>query len=442
MDRKENILKEFSNKEEFAIRIVEAVRHKSGAIGLWKTITHILKNLTDPNKDFILVCQDDHQFTKDYSSQRLFAAIAEAKEKDADIVCGGISWFNNSAQISDHLFWVEKFSGLQFAIVFQKFFPKILNVDFNEVEAADYKISAISANKFFIFPFISIQKDYGYSDVTEKNNLAGRVTQLFDECIGRINVLTKITQHYKDAVSNTLDINMDDYKDVAIPAYVIQLDEKADRKAHIEEQFQNHKEFDLTFIEASKHKTGAVGLWLSIRKIVEIAAKNDDDVIIICEEDHLFTREYAMQEFIRTVVETSMWNAELLIGGTIDATLAIPITRKLFWVGEFSSTQFLVLFKNIFQKIMDEPFDEKAIVAEKLSEIASNKMVFYPFISIQKEFDHSAIPPVNNNLRGHCLNEKKFKAAADRLKMISDIKKGLDNSFPKIPSLNEQRYSM
>ena len=292
-DRKENILKEFSDKEEFAIQVVEAVRHQFGAIGLWKTIAYILKNLINPDAEYVLICQDDHQFTKDYSSQRLFAAIAEAGKKGADILCGGISWFNNAVQISHHLFWVEKFSGLQFAIIFKKFFQRILNVDFNEVEAADYKISALTANKFFIFPFISIQKDYGYSDVTSKNNLAGRVAQLFEECVGRVNALNKITQHYKDTGCKALDVNMDDYKDIVIPTYIIPSDEKTDRKARIQDQFLHRDEFELTFIEAYKHKSSAAGLWLSIREIIKVAVKNDDDVIIICEDDHQFTQHYS-----------------------------------------------------------------------------------------------------------------------------------------------------
>lgn len=441
-DRKTDILKEFSNKKEFAIQIVEAVRHKSGAKGLWKTITHILNALVDPGDDIVLICQDDHQFTKSYSSHRLFAAITEARKRDADILCGGISWFNNAVQVSDNLFWLEKFSGLQFVVIFQKFFSKIFDVDLNEVEAADYQISAISENKYLISPLISVQKDYGYSDVTPKNNLTGRVTQLFKECIERINVLNKMTQHYMDVVAHPLDINMDDYKEVSVPAYVIQLDEKRSYKAHIVGQFRNRNEFELFFTEVCKHKIKAISLWLSIKKIVEAAVKNDDDVIVICEDRHRFTEYYSKDDFIKTIVETSMWNAELLIGGTIGPTLAIPITQKLFWVGGFGSTQFLVLFKNIFQRIIDEPIDENITVAERLSEIASNKILFYPFISIQQDFDNSAIRPANNKLRKPRLNEKKFETAADRLKLISDIKSGLDKSFPNISSINEQRHSI
>ena len=421
-DRRESVLKEFSNRKEFAIQIVEAIKHNVGAVGLWQTIRNILKDLNGHESDFILICEDDHQFTTDFSYQNLFTAIAEAGEKEADILCGGVSWFNNAVPVSNNLYWVEKFSGLQFTVIFKKFFRIILNATFNEFEAADYKISDLTVNKFFIFPFISTQKDFGYSDVTPKNNVPGRVSQLFDECIERVSVLNKITRHYQNIRSNTLDICMDEYKDVVIPAYIIHLSERVERKVHIEEQFLNRNEFELIFIEGYKHKIGAVGLWLSIRKIVEISIKNDDDIIIVCEDDHQFTEYYSKQLLIKTILEAGARNADMLIGGVVDSKLSVPIANELFWVGEFNSTQFLVLFKNVYKKIIDEPFDEKVTADGKLSEIAGNKLLFYPFISIQREFGYSDISPVNNNIREQLPNEKKFEMATNRLKKINDIK--------------------
>lgn len=41
-------------------------------------------------EEFILVCEDDHQFTEDYSVSFLFSCIEETKEKDGDILAGGV----------------------------------------------------------------------------------------------------------------------------------------------------------------------------------------------------------------------------------------------------------------------------------------------------------------------------------------------------------------
>src|SRR5579859_2973117 len=157
-ERKENILKEFAGRKEFKVHIVTAIEHATGAIGLWNTIKYILQNMVEDRDDFILICEDDHQFTGNYSEEILFGCIAEARERGADILCGGVSWFEDCLQVTERLFSVQKFSGLQFTIVFKKFFSVITGAGFNAGDVADYKISALSKNKFVIHPYISVQK--------------------------------------------------------------------------------------------------------------------------------------------------------------------------------------------------------------------------------------------------------------------------------------------
>jgi hypothetical protein len=59
-------------------------------------------------------------------------------------------------------------------ILFKQFYNAILETEFGEYDAADYKIAALTNNIFFIYPFISVQKEFGYSDATTKNNREGR----------------------------------------------------------------------------------------------------------------------------------------------------------------------------------------------------------------------------------------------------------------------------
>ncbi len=72
---------------------------------------------------------------------------------------------------------------------------------------------------------------------------------------------------------------------------------RVERRSHIEKQFQGKPEFKLTWIEAIEHPIGAVGLWKSMVKVVETAIINDDDIIIICEDDHTFTSAYSKEYF-------------------------------------------------------------------------------------------------------------------------------------------------
>ena len=81
--------------------------------------------------------------------------------------------------------------------------------------------------------------------------------------------------------------------DFYIPTYVINMKERLDRKKHIIGEFKGRDEFDVTYMDACTHTIGAVGLWNSIVRIIRLAIENEDDVIVICEDDHYFTEDYS-----------------------------------------------------------------------------------------------------------------------------------------------------
>ncbi len=62
-------------------------------------------------------------------------------KKKCDILLGGVSWFEAGIQISNDLFWIEKFTGLQFTVIYNTLFNKILATDFGDLDAADQKIT-------------------------------------------------------------------------------------------------------------------------------------------------------------------------------------------------------------------------------------------------------------------------------------------------------------
>ncbi|MFR6382845.1 MAG: hypothetical protein ACLUOS_12235 [Odoribacter splanchnicus] len=101
-----------------------------------------------------------------------------------------------AVQVSDRMFWVDKYTGNQFVVIFKKFYPVILGITDFENMTADKKISELSENKFVIFPFISLQKEFGYSDATNNNNNTGRVDYLFDTTIKKLSKIDKVRRYY------------------------------------------------------------------------------------------------------------------------------------------------------------------------------------------------------------------------------------------------------
>lgn len=195
-DRRVHILKQFANRPEFNVKIVEAVENENGALGLWQTITHIMKDLASESDEYILICEDDHQFTKGYNQEKLFTAILKSQKLDTDVLMGGVSWFNDGVQIRPTLFWVDKFTGTQFIIIFKKFYDKILSANFKQGDTADKIIYELTRNKLLIYPFISTQKEFGYSDATSFNNKMGYVTQIFETSNTILSCMVKANNFY------------------------------------------------------------------------------------------------------------------------------------------------------------------------------------------------------------------------------------------------------
>ena len=74
----------------FFFSVVEAIHENPGLLGLWKTMKHILKEFVKPDDNLILICHDDHQFTKDYSYETLTQSIHDAEKLNAYILLGGV----------------------------------------------------------------------------------------------------------------------------------------------------------------------------------------------------------------------------------------------------------------------------------------------------------------------------------------------------------------
>ncbi len=86
-DRKKNIITEFSDRHEFELEIIEPEAHAVPAVSLWNTLKHVIEE--NSNREFVIVCEDDHIFTQKYSKEILFNCIKEANNRKADILSGG-----------------------------------------------------------------------------------------------------------------------------------------------------------------------------------------------------------------------------------------------------------------------------------------------------------------------------------------------------------------
>ncbi|MCO5945639.1 hypothetical protein [Mucilaginibacter flavidus] len=396
-DRKEHIINEFAGRDEFALQVIEPIAHQYAVISLWNTIKYIILDAIDNNDEYVAVCEDDHAFGPQYSAEALRNAITEADGLQADVLSGGISSLKGCLQMSEKLFWMEGFSGTQFMIIYRRFFQNIVDADFNPSDTADYKIASLTDNKYFVFPFFSTQKSFGYSDVTPRNNTQVKVENLFRDTAVNVLILKETATFYELRNRETqLMTPVKVPENISIPTYIINLPERTERKAHIINQFNDKPEFEVTIVQACRHKIGAVGLWQSFRKIVQMAIDNDDDVIIICEDDHRFTADYSREYLLKNILEAHRQDVEYMSGGTSYFNFAIPVSANRFWVDTCLATQFVILYKKAFESVLSEPFDDTVVADILLSRITANKMILSPPVSLQQNFGYSDVSAIHN----------------------------------------------
>lgn len=423
-DRREDILSEFKYRSEFDVKIVKAIEDSFGAMGLWKTLCIIVEDAQMRESDYILICEDDHKFTSAYSENVLRKCIANAQSFRADVLLGGVSWSGDSIEVDHSIFWTKSFSGLQFTIIFKKFFERILQANLEQYQAADYFICELSRSIFMMHPFVSTQKGYPYSDVTPMNNQMGRVEQLFISSEDMLFKHRKVSAYFNQPVVAKLNDRSFDVNDVCIPTYIINLKKRKDRLDHISRQFDSRQEFQLNYMSGIPHANGQVGLWKSIRKIIRKAINNNDDVILICEDDHQFIQHYSKDFLFENIYKAHLLGADVLLGGISNFNSGVKVTTNLFWINDFFCTQFMVVYKRFFWEILKADYSEPMSVDGKISSIAVNKLVIHPFISVQKDFGYSDITIRDS---AEIRTSSPFYETMDRLNIISDKHEELSN---------------
>lgn len=406
-ERKASIEAQFAGRDEFSLTVVPAIERDNGPWGLWQTFYGIVEHEAAQGSRYFIFCEDDHVFTEDYDANALRDRIAEADGLGADLLSGGMSWMRAPVQVSAHLFHVDAFNGMQFTVIFNRFYDKILSYRTDKGYVTDKFLSEITDKVFVIYPNISMQIDFGYSDVTSLNNEAGRVPALFRNMRRRLAVLDKARTFYRTArnipAANAIHEDGENTTckagEVVLPAFVIHLPEHTERLAHIRREFEGRDEFDVHIVEACRHRRGATGLWHSIRKIVEQADKDGDDVILVCEDDHTFTADYDRGRFFRQVHEAGIMGTHILLGGIGGFGDMAPVCDGLWWADWTWCTQFTVIYKRAFPLILAADFGRKDVADEFLSRLLTNKLVVYPFVSEQTDFGYSDVT-VSNNRKG------------------------------------------
>ena len=157
-----------------------------------------------------------------------------------------------------------------------------------------------------------------------------------------------------------------DYNDIVMSAYFV---------GSSAPSFHEHKEFDLRFVVAHDR-------WTDFRNIIQhVYQQQEDDVVIICYDDHRFTSDYQVEPFVKQILMCANLGTQLLLGGCGGCANLVPVRHGLYWVDRFEHSSFYAVFRHAFQPILEALPEEGACLEENLSAILANKMLISPFVS-------------------------------------------------------------
>jgi hypothetical protein len=401
-DRKNHSINEFCDRREFDFHIVEAYEHTIGAIGLLKTIKSIIEIAIRNGDDCILICQDDHIFTEHYSKDHFFNCIKEAQSKDACILAGGVSWYQDAMPISDHLFWTSKFTGAQFLVIYDTFFQKILGISDSNINACDLKLSSLTDKIFFIYPFISIQKEFGYSDITEANTGKGMVDGLFLSCSKNLKILKEVSRFYEKHKEFLVDydafniVDYDAFNNSRISTYIINHQKKNRDSGEIGKGFLNKKEFEVFTLDSTEDMNNTFSSLPNLQAAVKVAIKNDDDVIVIAKEDTEFSMSYSKSILIKNILKANSLGVDYLGSGTTCFDFAFPLSENLYWANQFKMPALIIIYRQFFETVLNIKTDNSVDANFLLSSATRNKMFMFPSIITLKEEEEES---TNLNIR-------------------------------------------
>ena len=203
-----------------------------------------------------------------------------------------------------------------------------------------------------------------------------------------------------------------------LPVYAFNLKERPDRLDNLKRQFADKQEFDVTYMEAVRHERGNVGLWHSIRNAVQLARRRGEDLIALCEDDHVFTDAYRREYLFSNIAGAYKQGAELLNCGVGGFGTAVPVAHHRSWVDWFWSTQFVVVFAPLFDKILSYEFKDTDTADGVLSQIALKSMALYPAISTQMDCGYSDIAQHQNQ---SAFQNGIYRNANARLKQVHGV---------------------
>ena len=167
---------------------------------------------------------------------------------------------------------------------------------------------------------------------------------------------------------------MPDFENVTVSVYAL-IYSDVNTISDFLKQFHDRPEFELHLVPITVSSA-----WTALQDCIRKSDNDDDDLIIVCNERHLFTEDYDWDVFLQNIIKAQQMGCDILLSGATGFRYAVRVANNIFWIDKFKQDEFFVIYKKAFQKIL-KSHKEGLPVTTCLSDLVSNIICTVPFMS-------------------------------------------------------------
>jgi glycosyl transferase family 25 len=212
-----------------------------------------------------------------------------------------------------------------------------------------------------------------------------------------------------------------------IPVIYINLEKRTDRNQHILSEFKKIGVEDAIRFKAIELENGALGCSMSHLKCLEIAKKENYEMIFICEDDIQFLHPDMFLTQLKSFMDSSFLNWDTVLVAGNNMIPYVPITTYCIKIFNCQTTTGYIVkrdyydkliqnYKEGIQKLLKEPYNNEYKIDKfwfKLQKL-DNWYLIVPLSIIQKE-DYSDVEKKVTNFSKYMLDyNKAYKSSINK----------------------------
>lgn len=139
------------------------------------------------------------------------------------------------------------------------------------------------------------------------------------------------------------------------------------------ENFSGKKEFHISWIKSAFPLPNISQK--NLNSILTRSIQDEDDVIIIYFDNHRFKTNYSKYSLFKYILMAQFYQADILFCNANKIDYMCKIQDELYWVNNIKESNFIVLYRKFFDKILDVDFLPSKSFSEFISTLSHDKLM-------------------------------------------------------------------